>query len=354
MYECISKQLNQKRSVGLAQVVNCLCTIQMAATVLQSLNTEDLLSRLKLKKPTALATKHIWNIYNCEEAFLVQSPWLTIPYSVIFNDDFSHFQFDCCNEDFVNTVGNLQDHIVTRIRRSGVDLGDRHFVNHVKPRLVSKVLRVRGLAADVQFYDQSGRKLEEGAKCLSRHKRTRIIFWLRWFWCSDKYYGIEFQPLQIKVEQPPAEPLFQEEPDFGVYHRMLKVKVPMAAVLNKMRLDGCSEAEIKAFLGGATSEAPSPVPVCPPAAPLAPRPPPPPPPPRGGLPPPAPPPPRAPAPSSLAFLKQIKNGEFKLKPKGQHPPAAALKSVDTSHKVPSLQDILAAKSRLKSRNNLSA
>jgi hypothetical protein len=332
----------------------------MAATVLQPLNTEELVSRLRLKKPTALATKHIWNIYNGEEAFLVQSPWLTIPYSVIFNDEFSHFQFDCCHEDFVNMVSNLQEHIVTRIRRSGVELGDRHFVNLVKPRLVSKVLRVRGQAADVQFYDQSGSRLEEGARCLSRHKRTRIIFWLRWFWCSDKYYGIELQPLQIKVEQPPAEPLFQEETDFGVYHRMLKVKVPMEAVLNKMRLDGCSEAEIKTFVHAATAKAPPPAPP-PPAPPppppsipgqRLPPPPPPPPPPRGGFPPPPPPP--AAAPSALAFLKQIKNGEFKLKPKGSHAPATALKFVDTSRKVPSLQDILSAKSRLKSRNNLSA
>lgn len=280
---------------------------------------------VRIKKAQVYASQVVWNIaYQEESPLLIQTPWMMIPYHVVFKDDFKTFQFDCCQDDFCDKFTDLETHILQRIKKTHADVAAKKQLTVVKKYQSGKSLRVTGNTFDTSFFDQDGNGLDQDAKCLSQHKRVRMIICVRAAWSSSMYYGLDVTPLQVKVELPPRMPKDSFVDDAVIPNKYLKMrdmKIPVAAIANKMRLDGC-DAEMVAMLGNDYS------------------------------------PPLKTTGPPVGFLNQITSGNFKLrntKQDGRQQVMGKLsRFVDTSKHVPTLDDILCAKDRLKSAKQLDA
>jgi hypothetical protein len=304
---------------------------------------------IRIKKACVYSTQVVWNMmYSAgnkeEQSFLIQTPWMMIPYPVIFKEENKTFQFTCCHDDFCDKLLEIETHILNRVRSAHVDLHNKKILNCVRilPITHDKILKLGGNTFDTSFFDQDGNRLRD-AQCLSQHKRICLILFIKSAWCSSMYYGLDVVPLQIKVEVLPqlSEPCFVPENgaviDDDKYIRMIRMKIPADAVRNRMKLDGHDDASITSFLARSKVS-----PTLPPALPPSP--------PKDNMDKPM-----------QGFLSQIKSGDFKLKKRTEDDIGDLEKKVVVDrklskvvvdkgrHVVPSLDDILLAKERLRAR-----
>lgn len=276
---------------------------------------------IRIKKAQVYANQVVWNIADREDSpLLIQTPWMMIPYHVMFKEDSKTYQFDCCQDDFCDKFMELESHVLNRIQKTHVDVAVKKQLTVVKRYQSGKSFRITGNTFDTSFFDQDGNRLAQDAQCLSQHKRVRMIICVRAAWSSSLYYGLDVFPLQVKVELPPrmSKDSFVEDTIIPEkYIKMKDMKIPVAAIANKMRLDGC-DSETVALMCDNAGHAP----------------------PRPGTGPP------------VGFLNQITSGTFKLRSTKQMGKLPRL--VDTSRRVPSLDDILSAKDRLKRAKQIDA
>ncbi len=306
---------------------------------------------IRIKKAIVYSTQVVWNtMYSAvgaekEHTFLLQTPWMVIPYPVIFKDESKTFQFTCCHDDFCGKLLEIETHILNRVSSVHVDLHNKKILNCVRsiPLTQEKFLKLSGNTFDTSFFDQNGNGLDD-PQCLSQHKRICLILFIKSAWCSSTYYGLDIIPLQIKVEVLPRiiEPLFIPESRISgsivdeKYNRMIRMRIPKDAVRNRMKLDGLDDTTINEFIASmdgeksdvgvsATVALHSTMPPSPPKESI-----------------------RKPM---QGFLSQIKTGDFKLKKRTEADIANLEKKVvvdrKSLHIVPSLDDILHAKEKLR-------
>jgi hypothetical protein len=311
---------------------------------------------IRIKKACVYSTQVVWNtMYSVtdtskEQSFLLQTPWMVIPYPVIFKDESKTFQFTCCHDEFCNKLLEIETHILKRVRSAHVDLHNKKMLNCVRtlPVTHDKILKLTGNTFDTSFFDQNGNRLHD-AQCLSQHKRICMILFIKSSWCSSMYYGLDVVPLQIKVEVLPKLNELSFIPESGdvdeKYHRMIRMRIPTDAVRNRMKLDGFDDATINEFIStvGCSSNG-APKDKLPPTLPATM----PPSPPKDNI-----------ATPMLGFLSQIKTRDFKLKRITDDDIGNLEKKVEmdrkiskivvdkSRHIVPSLDDILHAKEKLR-------
>ena len=288
-------------------------------------------SCIMIKKPQSLGDKNIFRLYykpdktsNLEHDFMIQTPVMTIPYSTVRCETPGHtsIQFDCCNDEFIKRLEMVRNSIINRIvRKCGDLMKNKQYSDRILHQGNGKVLRCRVLNSnDVAVYDQLHQKCSWDQVQMER--QIQIILWLRWVWVYNDYFGIDYSVVQVKVMTPQQEILFHNDTDtFDKYNKMMKLHIPLPAIEAKMKLDGLTIEDINIFL---TSK-------------------------------------QAPKQESVisepkSFLSQISSGDFKLKktyvpvnPEDQRKTIMGKisKYVDTSRKVPSLDDILDGKSKLR-------
>ena len=295
-------------------------------------------THIRIKKAHVFSTQVMWDIHYVtdlqkEEAFLVQTPWMIIPYPVNFKDENKTFQFTCCHQEFCEKMLDIEKHILHRIQTTHVDFHHRKLVSNVKCFASDKILKLHGNTFDTKFFDKCANKLED-AQCLSQHKRVCVIILIKAAWCSSSYYGLTVVPLQIMVEIFPRltdHSFISDDDDLEKYKRMVRMRIPLDAVKNRMQLDGHDKNKIKDLIMMLVPTLPS----SPPASPPHPL----------------------PAPM-MGFLSQIESKDFKLKK------AAAVEDVEkkvvvnrklskmvgsSRQVVPTLDDIVCAKERLRKK-----
>lgn len=302
-------------------------------------------AHIRIKKAHVFSTQVMWDIHYVaddtqnEAAFLLQTPWMIIPYPVNFKDENKTFQFTCCNKEFCDKMLQIEEHILHRIQTTHVDFHNRKLLSNVKCFATDKILRVNGNTFDTKFFDKFANRLED-AQCLSQHKRVCSILFIKAAWCSSAYYGLTVVPLQIMVEILPQLTnhsflSFNDDDDCDAmaekYRRMVKMRIPIEAVKNRMELDGHDKGTIDTLLSVLVPTLPSTPPASPPRC--------------------------APSPM-MGFLSQIESKDFKLKK------AVAVEDVEkkvvvnrklsnmvgsSRQVVPTLDDILCAKERLRKK-----
>ena len=295
------------------------------------INSVDIeLDKIKLKKPIPLGNKLVFNLYykqnNIEQCFIIQSPQMIVPYSVLQTQDSDMVQFDCCNTEFLTFVENINDFVLGKIKKFNPDvLESKEYYNNIKQKEFGNVIRIKiNNSSEISVYDQFANLISFDK--LKADKTVQIIFHIKWVWVSKCYYGIDYSVIQIKLIMIPREVMF--EPDnipisenkncFEKYDKMLKMKIPSGAVESKMKLDGLSCNVIDSFFSNCNFNKN--------------------------------------VPSKPSFLNQIKHKDFQLKkissPNGNINKKDQIfqkmsRYVDISKKVPSLDDILNARSKLK-------
>lgn len=300
-------------------------------------------AHIRIKKAHVFSTQVMWDIQYVaddsrnEEAFLVQTPWMIIPYPVNFKDENKTFQFTCCHQEFCEKMLEIEKHILHRIQTTHVDFHNRKLVSNVKCFSSDKILKLNGNTFDTKFYDKFANKLDD-AQCLSQHKRVCAILFIKAAWCSSAYYGLTVVPLQIMVEILPQltdHSFLSDDDDLEAlvekYKRMVKMRIPLEAVKNRMELDGHDKGKIETLLTMLPLTLPSTPPASPPHA--------------------------LPSPM-MGFLSQIESKDFKLKKAGAVEDVEKKvvvnrklsKMVGSSRQVvPTLDDILCAKERLRKK-----
>jgi hypothetical protein len=306
---------------------------------------------VRIKKASVYSTRVVWNISysltgasNHEQPFLIQTPWMVIPYPVIFKDESKTFQFTCCHDECCSLMQEIETHILKRVNTAHVDIHNKKVLSAVRTLSnEDKILKLTGNTYDTSFFDQNGNQLD-GPQCLSQHKRVCAILFVKAAWCSSTYFGLDVVPLQIKVEVIPKletpcflpEECFQELVVDDKYRKMLRLKIPADAIKNRMKLDGHADAVIDVLINKLSEEnkpsntVQSILPPSPPSETI-----------------------------HLGFLSQIKSGDFKLKQRIAGGVNEIDKKVSVDRKLsklitnksrqvaPSLDDILHAKERLR-------
>lgn len=300
-------------------------------TYIMRIETEHLnINEIKLKNPTSLGHKLIFNIKYMNENCIFQTPDMIIPHSPLRNESDNSLQFDCCNDKFVKHLDDISTYILQRMHKARPHLlQNKNYVNKVKDGSFGKILRLKiNNESDIEIFDQYKTRLN-GLSNITAQKKIQMILWIKWFWVSRDYYGIEYSIVQLKITMPPSENLFQEHDSFTKYKKMLAMKIPLQAVEHKMKLDGCSNDDIVKFQeiskNGQVQKTPSID--------------------------------SAQCPTRPSFLGQIARGEFSLKKTIIHVDEQEEKKkaimmkmariVDMSKKVPTLDDILTARSNLR-------
>lgn len=303
------------------------------------------LENIKLKQPVQYGKKKVYHIYYTndgdqteESEVVIQTPELIIPYSVLTNPEKDSLQFDCVNQQYVEYIKSIEDRILKKANRViREECNEKTFLNCAKDTANGNVLRFRVKDAnDVLCFDQDGKSISiQELKC---ERKIQLILWIKYLWIYGEYYGIEISVMQIKIHMMPQHCLFENETkDYSKYEKMFKMRIPMPAVEHKMRLDGMSDEDIEMFKKSTDKTRHQKPPETEHPAPQGPR-------------------------EShtnnrpvLSFLAQIAGGNTKLKKvEAAAPPDDKTKImnkiskyIDTSRKVPSLDEILDARSKLK-------
>lgn len=272
------------------------------------------------------------------------------------------------NERFKGEFSNiemLEDVMIQELQKSrGICVEDRvkfSIINREK-----KMIRLKNKASDISVYSKGA--ILQDLKCIYPYDRVKVIVRFDHIWISKHGFGCGAYVTQIlTLEEMPektlmkvsTEELHSLDDDVSMDHsarfkKMVSVGIPIDAVKQKMMMEGYSNETICRFF--AKNKAPPP-------------PGPPPPPPRNlqnsCLPPPPPPPPGRPPPPPVMMggamqqiFASIKNGAFSLKKtilSGAHTTEkdgttknTILKGVDMSKRVPTLDEIIMARNKLKS------
>jgi hypothetical protein len=303
------------------------------------------LFKIKIKKPTNLGNKKVFKIYykfqnEYETEFVIQTPDLIIPYGKLQSQDKDEIVFDCCNDQFIDKLLDIRDYIVKKIYSSDNSiLNNKIEIRKVLQKEYGKVLRLKiSNAENICIFDQNSMQLTPEA--LHKDRKIQLILNIKWFWISKEFYGIEYSVIQIKVYMPPTNNMFSSEVIkneelneelYQKYRKMLKLKIPLGAVKSKMLLDGLSNDEILEFEESVNNKSKQEPEIAQPIKAVLPS-------------------------NPLSFLNEIAKGGFKLRTvnkedleekKKRDIMNKLSKFVDTSRKVPTLDDIISAKSRLK-------
>lgn len=311
--------------------------------VITSKNTL-VIEKVKVLMPYMVDTKIIFDIYyDDRKPLLVQTPVCTLPYSYsLFDNKF--FQIDLCfsERDYEETMTALLSIVLNKIKKKFHHLiQDKPLtspISSIKEGTLYK-LRLRNNNVDsVVVFDENRRRID--VRNIERNDRLQSVFQVDRLIINEKNINLNLKVLQLKKKGVTID-LFQNQQclfvedqqtdKFERFRKMLKMGIPLMGVKQKMMLDGFTNDDIENFsrstpIGSGPSPSPPP--------------------------PPPPPPPALPAPPTpLAFLADIKNGNFVLKKaeinhQDDKRKDKILRLVDTTRLVPSLDDILEARSRL--------
>lgn len=319
------------------------------------LNYQDFdVSTIKIKKPVVVGRRRLYCLKTKEDTdIIIQSPRCIIPYSYVLFDDHK-FQLDILsnNKTFTSLLTTIYEHIYHKIKRKcKLDLvKDDYYIKNYDDD--NRRIRLRNdNVNNIGFY--CSQKCNIPVNQLSRDEYVICIFTVDKFIISNEFTIFYLKVLQVKKCSETLQACLVVEEDtqnpFEKYQKMKKVGIPEGSIRHKMLLDGLLQSDIDEFFGANLSLRSSPH--------LPPPPPPPPP----HLPPPPPPPRLSPSSSFPGkfqdpsqphkFLGDIKSGNFKLKSVSKNPltnmQPKKLPGVDRNKYVPSLDDILNAKKKLK-------
>jgi hypothetical protein len=326
------------------------------------LHLRDLdIDHVKIKKPY-IEDRTIFRLFYREAPLYLQTSCHLLKFKPSF-DVYDYCSITLCDNPrhaYWKILEDMEFRVIERIRKKYNDMyeGKTHIplINADK-----RLLRLRNKKNDVKIYDRNGRAI--GITSLFPYDKVKVIMRIDHVWVSKFTFGTCAYLIQVlnidAISENFDKPLLKVEDEdtidstmsteaFERFSKMLKVGIPVNAVRQKMMLEGFDEVEMSRFLSRIPVALPKTIPAPPtgPPPPPPPRPPPPPPPPR------PPPPPIASNPMA-GVLSAIKGGLFKLKkmetPKQQK---ISLKGVDTSQRVPSLEEILSAKGKLKKPTTL--
>jgi hypothetical protein len=304
------------------------------------------IGKVRIKKRVSRGNKQVFALAYGQGDFdlIFQTPIIVVPYSVLSSLDDKEVQFDCCNDDMVIKLEQLQESIIDRVKLVHPDIfQNKTFISGLKCREYGKTLQITARnVGDISFFDQYKERIPHSS--LRSEREAHLILKMRWLWVSSAYYGIEIELLQARVQMPPKENLFVDD-KFIKYDKMRKMSIPVQAIEMRMQLDGLNDTDVREWRetmnlkGSTTTAAPPQPPPLPPT--LVSQ--------HGAKMPPS-------------FLAQINKGEFALRKVSQ--PAESLeetrrrqvlaklsKIVNTDRKVPSLDDIIDARSRLKATSH---
>lgn len=336
---------------------------------------------INVKKPYDLGKdKMVFDIKHKNKPFVIQTPIGIVPYQPsVFENGYGYIDLVFNDTEYLNFLTELEEHVLCKFNKSSYskNISDRIFNS------IRSDKRVRYTNNDIRaitIFAPTGQTME--FKDIKKESKVVIIYEVMNLTITSHKYGIQFRVIQlqskdvnidcIKVENyietyrkmlrmgvpiaaikqkvmmdgqdvsildnlrsipapppPPPPPVFVQTtpnvPDHLMnYVKMAKMGIPNAAILQKMQMDSISEQDKNVVLRSIEKK-------------TIPPPPPPPPPPMLGL--------VSKKDSIPAFLKDIQSGNFSLKKTDKT--KKVLKMVDTTRRVPTLAEILAARSGLK-------
>lgn len=303
------------------------------------------IANVRIKKRVSRGNKQVFALAygQSDQDFIFQTPTIVVPYSVLRSLDDRDVQFDCCNDDMVIKLEQLQESIIDRVKLVHPDIFEnKTFISALKCREYGKTLQITARnVGDISFFDQYGERILHSS--LRSERDAHLILKIRWLWVSSAYYGIEIELLQARVHMPPKENLFVDD-KFIKYDKMRKMSIPIQAIETRMKLDGLNDADVREWqetmhFKQAFTAAPPPPPPLPQLLGSHHR-----------------------AKTPPSFLAQINKGEFSLRKVSQPEESPEetrrrqvlsklSKIVNTDRKVPSLDDIIDARSRLKATSH---
>jgi hypothetical protein len=249
------------------------------------------------------------------------------------------------------TLFELEQRLIERIyKKCPAYLRDREGVSYVK--LDKQLLRLRNHVNNISVYDRTNASIP--VTCLDSGHSIQCIIHMEHLWVTKECYGVVYKIVQVRLMDDfhalmIARPLFKQASDSVEidprFLKMLKMGVPIMAVIQKMKLEGVSVAQIDEIqkLYGKPSAQADPLSSTPSSTP--------PPPPRPPPPPPRPPPPILPglplSVSTPAFLQDIKQGNFKLRKSEAQQPQQPQIAASRKGFAPTLHDILDMRTKLK-------
>jgi len=320
------------------------------------------LEKIKVVKPFKFEDKFFFNIfYNKTHPLLIQTPKCILPYRYMLYDN-KYFQIDIFfeNIEFRNLIEQIVEHIKNKIninKKFSALLKDKNYIDSIMT-LPNNMFKVRAKNSNVDAINvYNNNKTRIDIRNIERNDEIRAIIQIEKFIIDKDSYSFLFKIVQIKKHcvidtySPNVKCLFIDTDEnqislekFQRFTKMLKMGVPMMGVIQKMQLEGFEEKDITFFSQSQNKARPSGS-----GGLIPPPPPPPPPPPIGFI-------KSIPVQQPLAFLNDIKNGQFTLKKavitekdKRDVLKEKMMKFVDKSKPAPpTLEDILNAKSRLKS------
>lgn len=291
------------------------------------------LDEIKVFKPYTIDERIIVNIgYSHTKPLLIQTPVTSLPFRYnLFDDKYFYMDLVIIEDSFLNIINIIKDTILKSKRVRSL-IQERTFMAPSGNKF-----RFRNCDVDsISVFDMEKNRID--IRNIQRDDRIKIIFQIeRLVFDKTSYYFI-YKVIQIQKENSACiDPYNQNECMFqgsnqetSKYDKMLKMGIPLLAVKQKMAMDGVLPMPNLNIKNNNT---------------------------KLGIPPPPPPPIFGPPKPSLlnlsstqplAFLSDIKSGNFALKKATTIVPSKKiLKYVDTSKKVPSLEEILNAKERLR-------
>lgn len=363
---------------------------------------EDLdMNLLKVKKP--YITSHeirVFDIVYDNGPLLFQTPTARVPYSYsLFDNNSFKIDVELQDDDFHKLLASINDRVLAVINKyDDTILHQKDYCPYIcntskkiagaettYTRLKFKTNHI----STIEAFDLHGKKMN--VLNVQTFDKVNCLFNICRLVVYKESYQFQVNLIQIKAktqyvfdDDTQSQPLVTipaclNADKYDKYHKMRKFGVPWVCVKRQMGTDGVEAADIEAYetvfilkktynrspqshvVVGANGFAPPPPPP-PHAPPLPPPPPPPPPPPNGILRPPPPPPPFPPPQTSmkpptlkgpgftLQFLQDIKSNNFKLKKSSGSSANSSVPgkpNIVGNQLIPSLQDILKARSQLK-------
>lgn len=309
------------------------------------------IDKVQIIKPYIIENKKIFNILYNKHQLLIQTPLCTLPYRYMLYDN-KYFQIDLffTLQEFKDIIDKIIDPIHKKIkRRYPLLIKNKNYIDPIMTINDTFKLRAKNLNIEsIGVYNYNKNKID--IRNIERNDQIKAIIQLERIIIDIDSYYFTFKIIQIKKNQnidffsPNINCLIKDDDNeivpvikYEKFTKMLKLGVPIQGVMQKMQLEGFIEVDIKYFLELQNKQ-------------------------KSNMPPPPPPPPPPISFSKsllnknqepLAFLANIKNGQFTLKKaiiidKNNIIKDKILKYVDKSKPTPpSLQDILNAKSSLK-------
>lgn len=318
---------------------------------------------VKLKRPILLDRTTIIKVVNdARKPFLVQFDKIHICYQPLL-DVYQRINLILrCAHKQAESLANIESYIFQKVSNSKW----KHMVENKTPATSDKVLlKLKGHVGRIMVFDNKRDTLDYSH--LGMGQNVSCIFQIDYFWITQQCYGFVYILHQIMVnENVHTNHCFLFKNELERYEKMVKVGVPLPAVIQKMRIENMNTVAIETFqkqYSHMQSKSimhqhpqhngkiyPPPPPPGPPPPPPGPLPPPPPP----G--PPPPPPPlqlqytRLPPPAGKPlFLIDIETKNFKLKRKEDND--RTQKPITSARPkngfAPTLDEILNMRSRLK-------